>query len=179
MGWFEGKSTGSHDLGLPWFTNAASLVVLDFQTYKYHITYYLLKGQYNNIWSRYLMYWKNRTMTNANSTNETRLCSLSSTEMSKWSKQFCLCPVLHPNCPQTSAVSICNSHHGVHSTAQNFNAGLAMLVDCLVNWAQSVCYSLVNIQKTLENHDCSCVNQQPKWPCSIANWNKWPEAKPS
>ena len=66
------------------------------------------------------------------------------------------------NCPQTSAVSICNSHHGVHSTAQNFNAGLAMLVDCLVNWAQSVCYSLVNIQKTLENHECSCVNQRIK-----------------
>ena len=107
MGWFEGKSTGSHDLGLPWFTNAASLVVLDFQTYKYHITYYLLKGQYNNIWSRYLMYWKNRTMTNANSTNETRLCSLSSTEMSKWSKQFCLCPVLHPNCRQLPPNKCC------------------------------------------------------------------------
>ena len=143
------------------------------------ITYYLLKGQYNNIWSRYLVSWKNGTMTNANSTNETRLCSMSSTEMSKWSKQFCLCLVLHPNCPQTSAVSICNSHHGVYSTAQNFNAGLAMLVDCLVNWAQSVCYSLVNIQKTLENHECSCVNQRIKWPCSIANWNKWPEAKAS
>ena len=30
-------------------------------------------------------------------------------------------------------------------------------------------YPLANIQKTLENHHSSCVNQRPKWPFSIAN----------